>query len=180
MAKYITDAVDYFENLCVQHPLLTHKEASGSRIFEVVNYDQAFGDFKTGATEKSYFVRFIMPTMTFSSSDNNAKKRYQCGIMVGRYYSTRENDKATKLLAFNEAETVADDFVARMVADSRDGHTLFFNSIDKIENLNISGDFLDVQGDGSYAAVLYLFDFATFRCIDSAGSDFLAVGWLDL
>ncbi len=180
MAKYITDVVDYFKNLCVQHPLLAHSETTGSRIFEVVAYDEAFGDFKTGAKEKSYFVRFILPTMKWENKDNNAHKRYQCGFIVGKYYSTKEDLKTVKVTAWAEAERSADDFVARMVYDSREGHALFNSTIDLVENAQLQGDFMDVQGDGSYAAVMYLFEFGTFRCIEPTGSDFVAAGWLDL
>jgi len=180
MAKYLTDVVDYFKNLCVQHPLLEHSENTGKRVFEVVAYDEAFGDFKTGAREKSYFVRFILPTMEWKNSGNNAMKHYQCGIMVGKYYSTKEDAKTEKVVAWSAAERIADDFIARMVYDSREGNALFNSTIDLIENASLAGDFLDAQGDGSYAAVMYLFDFGTFRCIESSGGDFVAAGWLDL
>lgn len=180
MAKYLTDVVDYFKNLCVQHPLLTHSESTGSRVFEVIAYDEALGDFKTGAKEKVYFVRFILPTMKWQNQGNNAHKRYECGIMVGKYYSTREAAKAEKIAAWAAAERIADDFIARMVYDSREGNALFNSTIDLIENANLAGDFIDAQGDGSYAAVMYLFDFGTFRCIEPTGGDFVAAAWLDL
>lgn len=180
MAKYITDVEAYFKNLSVQHPLLQHNEATGNRIFETVAYEEAFSDFKTAAAEKNYFVRFIMPTMKWVNSGNNAKKHYECGIMVGKYYSTREDAKAAKMAAYAAAESVADAFIARMVSDSRDGHALFNSTIDLVENANLQGDFMDAQGDGSYVSVLYMFDFGTFRCLEPTGADFIAVGWLDL
>lgn len=177
MAKYLSDAVDYFKNLCVQHPDLLHSETSGQRVFEVKAYEEAFSDFRTAAQEKAYFVRFIMPTMRLEQSGNNARKVYQAGLMVGKYFSTREDAKTAKVAAWSDAERVADEFVARMVTDSRAGNELFFSSIDSVGNLNLSGDFLDAQGDGSFAAVLYMFDFATFRCLDAALD---GAGWLDL
>jgi hypothetical protein len=180
MAQYLDDIVDYYKALAENHPTLAHNESAGNRAFEVVSYEEAFSDFRTGAQEKTFFMRLVLPTVSFSRSGNNAKKHYQCGIMVGRYYSTREGDKTAKITAWAAAEKVADDIIARMVYDSREGHQLFFNTIDTVDNLNLNGDFIDVQGDGSYAAVMYLFDFANFRCVDGAGSEFIAVGWLDL
>jgi hypothetical protein len=180
MAKYISDVVDYFQNLCVQHPLLEHGEAAGRRVFEVVAYDEALGDFRSAAKEKDFFVRFILPTMAWKNHGNNAMKHYQCGIMVGKYYSTKEADKTAKITAWAAAERVADDFIARMLNDSREGHALFNSTIDLVENAQLSGDFMDAQGDGSYASVMYLFDFGTFRCVEPTGSDFVAAGWLDL
>ncbi len=177
MAQYLSDAVDYFKNLCVQHPDLLHSETSGQRVFEVSAYEAAFGDFRTGAQEKAYFVRFILPTLRFERSGDNARKMYQAGLMFGKYYSTREDEKTAKVEAWSDAERVADDFMARMVADSRNGHPLFFGSIDNPENLKVTGDFLDVQGDGSFAAVLYMFDFGNFRCLDPGGAGYAA--WED-
>lgn len=177
MAQYLDDAADYFKYLCEQHPDLLHAETSGQRVFEVKAYEEAFSDFRTGAQEKAYFVRFIVPTMRMQGSGMNARKMYQAGLMVGKYYSTREDAKTAKVAAWAAAERVADDFVARMVADSRNGHPLFFNSIDDVSNLNLSGDFLDAEGDGSFAAVLYMFDFSTFRCVDPAGAEYPE--WVD-
>jgi len=177
MAQYLSDAVDYFKNLCVQHPDLLHSETSGERVFEVKAYEAAFGDFRTGGQEKAFFVRFILPTIVYAKSGNNARKVYKAGLMVGKYYSTREDEKTAKVEAWSAAERVADDFMARIVADSRNGHPLFFNSIDNPENLGVEGDFLDNQGDGSFAAVLYFFDFSNFRCLDAGGDEFAE--WLD-
>lgn len=180
MAKYLTDIVDYFTGLCVNHPELAHDELAGKRVFEVISYEEAFGDFRSAAREKSFFVRFILPTMAFYRNGNNAGKSYQCGLMVGKFYSSRESAKTARIQAWSDAERIADDFIARMIYDSRAGNELFNSSIDVVDNMNLTGDFLDAQGDGAYAAVMYIFEFSTFRCIDSDGSGFQAVKWIDL
>lgn len=177
MAQYLSDVVGYFKNLCENHPDLLHDDASGSRVFEVSAYEEAFSNFRTAGKEKDFFVRFIMPTMRYAPSGNNARKIYKAGLMVGKYYSTREDEKTAKVDAWSDAERVADDFIARMVDDSRSGHALFFSSIDNPDNLALEGDFIDNEGDGSFAAVLYLFEFATFRCLDPEGEDYAE--WTD-
>jgi len=177
MNNYLSDFVAYFRYLCEQHPLLNHSEAVGSRIFEVVAYEDAFSDFRTAAMEKAFFVRFVLPTMRFERKDNNARKVYQAGLMVGRFYSRREDAKEEIVEAWAAAEQVADDFMARIIADSNNGYPLFSAAVSTVDRLNVNGDFLDIQGDGSYAAVLYLFDIAAFRCLDPTGDDFAA--WMD-
>lgn len=173
---YLTDIAAYFQYLCEQHPLLLHSETSGQRVFEVKAYEQAFGDFRTGVKPKDYFVRMILPSITFMNHGSSAKKWYQGGLLVGRWYSRAESDKATQMAAYSAAEKVADEFVARMVADSRNGHPVFANSIDQVENLKINGDFIQGEGDLSYSAVLYLFDFGTFRGLDA---DCQSITWAD-
>lgn len=177
MNNYLSALVAYFENLCVHHPELVHAEYAGRQVFEVVAYEDAFGDFRSAASEKGFFVRFILPTMRMERSGANARKTYQVGIMVGRYYSRREDGKAEMIGAWSDAERVADDFIARVVADSANGYSLFQHSADTVDALNIQGDFWDVQGDGSYAAVLYMFDIGVFRCVDPNGASY--VEWTD-
>jgi hypothetical protein len=177
MNKYLNDFTEYFKYLCEQHPDLLHAETAGDRVFEVVAYDEAFSDFRSVAQEKGYFVRFILPTMRFERKDNNARKVYQAGLMVGKYYSRREADKTAIVIAWADAERVADDFIARMIADSNAGYSLFSGTINTADRLNLQGDFWDVQGDGSYAAVVYFFDMGAFRCIDPNGGEYAA--WVD-
>lgn len=164
--KYIKDFADYIEYLCQQHPLLLHNNTT-RRIFEVSTYDEAFGDFKTSAPEKNYFARLILPTMSISQDMDNAWKTYQFGLMVGKFYSNREDGKAGQMTAFKDSEKVADELIARMVMDSRNGHPLFGGTIDNPDNLNLQGDFFAFSGDGAYASTLYLFEFSTHRFIDT-------------
>lgn len=180
MAVYLNDVVNYFKGLAENHPELLHNEASGSRVYEVIAYEEAFGDFRTAASEKGYFMRFILPTLKWDGHQNNAHKKYQIGLMVGKWYSTREDVKTVKIDCWSDSEKVLDDIIARMVYDSREGHAVFNHSADSVDALDLSGDYMDHQGDGSYAAVMYLFNIGAFRCIDSEGSEFQAVGWLDL
>ena len=56
---------------------------------------------------------------------------------------------------------------------------LFSSTIDRVERIGLNGDYLDYQGDGSYAAVMYMFDLGTFKCIGDS-SDVNNLNWLDL
>ncbi len=176
MAQYLSNIADYYKYLCEQHPLLLHSNTSGARVFEVKAYEQAFSDFRTAIKPKDYFVRMILPTMTMRSQQMQAVKNYQVGLVFGKFYSRREGSSTDLLNAYTDAEKLADSFITRMVADSRNGHPLFFGSIDVVDNLKVQGDFWQAEGDGSYGAVMYLFDFSTFRGLDADCSD---VVWLD-
>lgn len=173
--QYLSNLVTYFRYLCEQHPQLLHAETSGQRVFEVRAYEEAFGDFRTAAAEKGYAVRLILPTFAYQGDGNQAAKRYQVGLLVARYYSRREDSKTEVVAAMSDAETVGDAFLARIVADSRNGHPLFHYTADDAGALQVTGDFLDFQGDGAYAGVLYLFEFSTFRGLDAA----CGVVWAD-
>ena len=171
MAQYLNNIAEYFQYLCEQHPLLAHSDTAGARVFEVKAYEQAFSDFRTAVKPKDYFVRMVLPTMTMRSQQMQAVKNYQVGLVFGKFYSRREGTSADLLTAFTDAEKVADQFIARMVADSRNGHPLFFGSIDLVDNMKLQGDFWQAEGDGSYGAVMYLIDFSTFRGLDADCSD---------
>lgn len=163
---FLSDLVDYFRGLCEAHPDLLHDEASGSRVFEVVPLEEAFNDIRSGAKEKGYLVRLVLPTMSMSDHQNNAAKVYEVGLMVLKYHGTREAMKANYIAALTDAEKVADNFIASMVQDSRDGNALFFGRSDRVEWMQVSGDFVTLDGDGSYSGVQYTFRMATFRCFD--------------
>jgi hypothetical protein len=178
MAKYLGDIVDYFRGLCENHPDLQHTAAVGQRVFQAISVEEALSDFRTAGQEKTFFVRLVLPTMTMLANGNNSWKKYQCGLMVGRYYSTREDASAESIVAFSEAERIADDFMARIVYDSRSGHNLFTHTADSIDALEVTGEYMPASGDGSFSAVLYTFTFGTFRCLDADGSEFAA--WDDL
>lgn len=170
MTQYIEHIVSYFRYLCEQHGQLLHAETPGNRVFEVRSYEQAFGDFRSTAREKNYAVRLILPTFGFDDQGGQGLKKYQVGLLVVKYYSRREDDKNAVITAMSEAEKIGDDFVARIVNDSRNGHPLFYGA-DSPGAMQIEGDFLDVQGDGSYAGVMYFLNFQTFRGLDALCND---------
>lgn len=175
--NYLSQYIDYFKYLCTQHPDLLHADSVGDRVFEVVAYEDAFSDFRTAAAEKAFFVRFILPTMRVERQSANARKVYQIGLMVGRYYSRREDTSDELKAAWTAAEHVADDFMARIVADSANGHPLFGSMTDSADRLNMTGDFWEVQGDGSWASVLYMFEVSAFRCVSPQGAGY--ANWAD-
>lgn len=174
--KYINDFEAYFRYLCTQHPKLLHSETSGQQVFEVKPVEEAFSAFRTGAVEKGYFVRMLLPTMGFSNGGTTPRKEYQFGLMVGKQYSRREDAKLAGITALGLAEKVADELVARMIQDSRNGHPLFEGCCDMPDDLNMTGDNYLFEGDGSYAAQLYMFDLSTPRFLET---DCQTITWAD-
>ena len=178
--NYIEEIIDYFRYLCTKHPLLLHDDASGSRVFEVRDLEAAFGAMRTGVKEKDFLVRFILPTMSLRDYDNNAWKVYQAGLVVLKYHGKRETEDADVIAALKAAEKVADEFTERMICDSRAGYGLFGRSLDKVQNLNVTSEFLTFSLDSTYSGVLVMFDLPTFRKISSTDTVHCdAVAWLD-
>lgn len=162
--KYIDDFVQYFEYLCTVHPLLLHAPESGQQVFEVKNVEEAFGAFRTGAIEKGYFVRMILPTMRMGGH-SKLVKGYQFGLMFAKHYSRREDERNASLVALSDAERVADQFISRIISDSQEGLELFGGYSNNADSLDISGDCYLNEGDGSYSAVLYMFNVSADRNI---------------
>lgn len=161
--KYLTDIVQYFEYLCTKHPALLHADASGARVFEVKPLEEAFGSFRSSAVEKQYFVRLALPTFTMSGNAGNARKTYQIGLLVGKWYSRREEVADAAILAATAAEKVFDEIISRVMADSSEGLALFGGYADSIGDLNIQGDYYFHEGDGSYAGVFATMDISMPR-----------------
>ena len=161
---FLDDLVDYFRGLCEAHPDLLHDEASGSRVFEVRNLEDAFSDIRTGSKEKGYIVRMALPTMTLRDQSDNGIKGYQIGLLFAKWHGTRDATKTNIIGAMADAERVADSFITQIVMDSRNGHPLFYGQADRAGNLSLQGDMMMNLGDGSYSGVFYLIEFGVFRC----------------
>ena len=178
--NFIKEVIDYFRYLSTQHPLLLHDDAAGSRVFEVRDLENTFGALRSGAKEKDFLVRFVLPTLTMKRYDNNAWKVYQTGLLVLKHHGKREIEDADVIAAMKAAEQVADEFVERMVSDSRNGYALFGNALDNVDNLHLTGEFVTFQLDSTYSGVLIMFDLPVFRkMISTDTADCDAVAWAD-
>lgn len=171
---YIADVVQYFQYLCEQHPELLHADEAGQRVFEVRQLEEAERDPRTGIKEKDFLVRLVLPTTELSDQTGNAVKTYEVGLLIAKYHGAREADPADWIAAMSAAERIGDEFVTRMVADSRAGNPLFFGRADMVGGLGVTSEFLMQVGDTSYSGVLLIFRMSTFRCLDPDDTD-----WVD-
>ncbi len=175
MNYYLSAYADYFRYLCTQHPEVMHSELSGHRAFEVRPLEEAFSDVRTSATTKGVLVHLLLPAITYGADQGgNARKVYEFGLLVAKWHGSRESTKKTILDAMSAAERIADELVARLVADSRAGVGLFQYGLDNPDNLGLSGEFVSLEGDASYSGVVYTFKVPAWRCLDVAD-----VAWID-
>lgn len=175
--QYLDAAIDYFEYLCAQHPDLLHSGTVGQRVFEVRDLEDAFGALRTGMKEKSYAVRLLLPTIEYRTEANGARKSYQFGLLVSKYHGRRETTDSDVTGAMSDSERVAEDFLERIVSDSRNGYPLFGYSADQVDNLKATAEFLPMLFDGSYSGLMLMLEFAPYRKIDSQQCD--PVEWVD-
>lgn len=175
--QFINDAIDYFHYLCTQHPLLAHADTVGSRVFEVRDLEDAFGALRTGMKEKTYAVRLVLPSVKYRTEANGARKSYQFGLLVAKYHGRRETADSDVTDAMADSERVAEDFLERMVSDSRNGHPLFGYSADQVDNMEVTAEFLPMLFDGSYSGIMMLFQFEPYRKINSQACD--PIAWVD-
>lgn len=161
----IADIVSYFRYLCEQHPLLLHSDAVGQRVYEVRGLEEAFASIRTTAKPKDYLVRFLMPTMVLNAGADadHTRKDYQVGLLVLYYHSGREEGGNEVVEAVNASEQVADQMIARLLSDSRDGYAPFQYLNSTPQALDLSGEVVLRVLDGAYSGVLYLFSLKTTR-----------------
>lgn len=164
--------INYFKWQCENHPDLLHADTPGSRVFEVIDIEEALGDFRGSVKEKDFIFRLIMYTYAPRLEDNNFRKLMQGGFIVAKNYSSR---KTTHLAALLAAEQVTDHIIAKMISDSANGHSLFGNSLDDGSDISVVP--VLYTGDGSYAGWRVIFSFSNYfdTCIPGAS----APAWLD-
>jgi hypothetical protein len=173
MALY-SEYVSYFKYLCQQHPLIQHNEANYQDAFAVIDIED-LGEFRTKIKTKDLVFRLINYMHKLGQNTTGQEyKQLQGGFLIMDYYSSRKDGEAGIRAALDRAEAVVDQYIERMILDSRNGYTLFHHSIDSQQNFTIES-VLGNHSDGSYAGWLVLFDFEYYFpvCADNRA------GWLD-
>lgn len=162
----------YFKHQAKNHPDLLHSDASGGRVFEVISVDEAIGDLRTSGKEKDFILRLLDYTYEVSDDTQSQIRKYiQGGFIVAKYHSPRSGGKESYYTAMEESERVMDELIAKMIADSQNGHPLFFHSLDSRQNITVNP--LVSTEDGTYSGWICFFRFAPHfpECV--------AEGWLD-
>jgi len=146
--KTIQVLYDYFLHNCESHVDLAHDMSSGNRVFQLVSVEQALGDFRSGAQHQGYLVRLIEYTYGITQLEHEATKEIQFGFIVAKYFREDADGSSAYVAAMSSAERVMDDFLAKMVADSRNGHPLFDHYFDSRQDVNVQP--VLHTGDGNY------------------------------
>jgi len=154
-----TDAyINYFRWQCEHHPDMLHLSTPGNRVFEVIDIEEALGDFRTGVKEKDFIFRLIQYTYNVRvGEDGNPRKYMQGGFIIAKYFGPRSQNHLTALSA---AELVTDQFIQKMISDSRGGHPLFANRLGDGRDISVSPVVL--TGDASYAGWRVIFSFDNY------------------
>lgn len=128
----------YWKHQAINHPTLLHQDVDGERIFEVIEIEEALGDFRGAAREKDFIMRLINYTYFIDRQAHEAHKVFQGGFIIAKHYSARDGGSVDYLAAMDAAERIVDDLIEKAIADSRNGHPLFHNSIDSDHDFTVT------------------------------------------
>jgi len=173
MALY-SEYVNYFEYLCTQHPLILHSDVQKSDAFGIIDIED-LGEFRTRIKTKDLVFRLINYMHKLGQNTTGQEyKELQGGFLILDYYSPRKDGATGSQAALDRAEKVADEFIERMILDSRGGHSLFDYSLDSQQSFTVEPT-IGAHSDGNYAGWLVLFDFEKYFpvCADNRA------GWSD-
>lgn len=162
----------YWKHQAENHPTLLHQDLDGQRIFQEIDIEEALGDFRGSVREKSYIMRLINYTYFIDRRAHEAHKVFQGGFIIARHYSLREEGSSDYLQALTDCEKIVDDMIEKAIADSRNGHPLFHNSIDSEHDFTVTPVRLP-----DYAGWRVIYSWRTFfrNCI----TDETAPAWVD-
>lgn len=162
---------DYFMHQAIAHPLLSHTDQN--RVFEMIGIDEDYGDLRSKVKEKDYVVRLLEYSYQVSDfSGAFLRKSIRGAFMIAKFYSPRNDSAADYLTALGSAEGIVDNFIEKMIADSKAGHPLFGYSLDRVQDFQIAPTIR--PGDGAYAGWECIF---TIRPAFDLACD--SVGWTD-
>lgn len=168
--------VNYFKNLCVQHPELRHAEEKGEEVFLLRSWEEVAGKFRSTIRPKDY--AFMLIEYTYSHMDNGAGhtwKSMQGAFIVLHYHNDRNVGEASFVEAKTKTQTVVDDFVNRMANDAVEYRELFGSNTFLRDKMDVRP--MNNVGDGSYSGWLVSFELSPeFRCYFPHVDDAV---WLD-
>lgn len=163
----------YFKHQCEAHPDIA--ETADGKVFETISVEEALGDFRSMVQEKGFIFRLI--DYTYQVQDNNTsdpRKIINGGFIIAHHFSTRVDGKESFYAAKDKSEKVMDDIIEKMISDSRNGHPLFYYSMNTAENIYCQP--IDQTGDNGYAGWICTFYFANHFTICPEHSD---TAWAD-
>lgn len=164
---------NYFKHQATAHPELAHSDAVGSRVFAEIKLEDSFGDFRTAAKAKGYIFRLMDYDYQVGRFDHEITKRISGGFVVAHFF---QRDKLSDYLsAKNKAETVMDQVIEKMIADSENGHPLFHGSFDANQDITVQP--VEYTGDASYVGYRCVFRLSQYWANCTTPID--SVGWTD-
>lgn len=143
---------NYFKWLSQLHPSIAHTDAN--KAFEMISVDEALGDLRTAIGTNQFIFRLIDYTWGLVADGGYEQQNKVGGYVIAGKIDQRNGLSAGRIAVRNQCETIVNDYITHMVADSRAGHPLFGNSIDSIELLNLNVQPLLNTGDGSYDGLI--------------------------
>lgn len=163
----------YLQHQAASHPDLQHDDAEGSRVFAMMNIEEAVSDLRSSAQTKTYIMRGLY--YTYNVTDNGEGRReVQGGFMIAKQYSSREQGSNAFFTAMDDSERIVNEMIEKIVSDSRVGHPLFFHSLDADQNFVVRPR--PLVGDG-YAGWFCNFTFVTSFTVCIEADD--APAWSD-
>ena len=155
----------YFLHQCQNHPELQHQDAA--KVFGMIDIEDSFGDFRLGAKEKGYLLRLITYTYGVGLSTHETLKAYTGGYIIAKYFQPRTGGEEEYWAAMDDTERINDELIEKIIVDSRNGHPLWYNSLDSRQDFSVQP--IRLTGDGSYCGWRTIFSWRSYwrDCITS-------------
>lgn len=128
-----------------------------------MSVEDALGAFRGKASSSGFFFHLMDYNWSVDETGAYQFQRKMGGFVIGKRIDIRKNPASARIVCRNQCETIANDFITHMVADSRAGHPLFGNSSDTLQSLKLNVQPAYVVGDGSYDGIVCTFEFSPPR-----------------
>lgn len=146
----------YFKHQAETHPEILH--TATSKAFELISVEEAFGDFRT-IGKKGVVLRLL--EFSYSFQENGMPLKYTTGgFLILKNHSSREDGATGFNAAMITTETVTDDIIQKMIADSQNNHPLFKYSLNTADKINVQ--MAINKGDIGYSGFICTFTIAPY------------------
>jgi hypothetical protein len=152
----LLDYINYFKHQAETHPDLLHTDSR--RVFEVVDFEEAWSDFRSTIKEKDHIMRLALPSGGLSGNSDETIE-VMGGFMIAKYFKTRNGTQEDVLDALASSLAIGLDIAEKICADSNNGHPLWYWSAGSPETLDLSYTPRVYAGDAAYAGYMFIFRF---------------------
>lgn len=152
----LLDYIQYFKHQATHHPALVHTDEH--RVFEVVDFEQAWSDFRTTVKEKDYIMRLALPSGGIMGNSDETIEVYG-GFMIARYWDRRNKTDDDMIEALAGSLQIGLEICEKIISDSKNGHPLWYWSANSPESLDASYTPKIYSGDAQYAGYWFTFRF---------------------
>jgi len=127
----------YFKHQAIHHPDLCHDDDT-QVVFQIIDVQEALSDMRSAKNPKLIYMRLIQFSSTTEDNQADDTQEYLTGaFQILAHHSDRSSKSDHLKDVLEKTKKITDEIKVKMIADSNDGHPLFYYSLNTAKNFRV-------------------------------------------